>query len=104
MAVKYMVQDASGNVTTDAVSFMSNQVEVGVAGTFTSVKFEDQKFGLGWADVLDANTGEVLEITEATNEIEFLAAGSVGREVRAVITGGTNVTIFYDEGVGGGTA
>lgn len=98
------------NRTTDGtsgeVALRSSQVEIVCAGTFdgATVYFEDSKYGLGWAEVLDVNAGTRLDITEPTNEIELVASTNVGRSLRAVITSAgasTNITIVVDDGTFG---
>ena len=108
MAIKYIAGSATesvtGTVTTEPSKFTTNQVVVGISGTFTSVTFEDRKYGINWASVLNANDGSVISVSEATNELAFFGPAVCGLEIRATITDGVDVKIWYDEGVGGGIA
>jgi len=87
---KQQLLDSQGNGTSIIeIPLISSQVEISVGGTFdgATVTFQDNT-GLGWADILDAIEGTVLEITAATNEVELISAENTGRKIRGVVTGG----------------
>lgn len=96
MAYKILADNVTGNVTTDAIALTNSKVEISVSGTFTSVTFEDNKFDLGWAPVLNASDDTEVVLTTATHELQLISFANTGRSLRAIITGGTGVSIYVD--------
>jgi hypothetical protein len=99
MPLKHLAENVTGDVTTEAIALRSSQVEIVVTGTFDSIEFEDNKYDLGWASVLDSATGTTLVLTEATNELQLISATNTVRKIRANIVNGDGVTIAIDEGI-----
>lgn len=96
MSVKTLLENAVLDSEGAAVPIVSSQCEISVIGVWggATVYFQDNKQGMGWADVLDVNTGERLDITEDTNEIELLAATNCGRQLKAFVSGGDETTLL----------
>ncbi len=99
MALKYLIQNEAGDVTTDSKAVLSYGAMVICAGDFASITFEDNVDDNGWADVLDVNTGLPITITAPTNELALATQPNCSYALRATIVGGTDVTIGINEGV-----
>ncbi len=103
MAMTYIAENVTGDATSDELALVQNQVCIGVSGTFTSVSFED-KTGGDWQPMLFASTGGEVELSEATNQLVLFGPAVCGRRIRASIVGGTDVSIWVDQGAGPGIA